>query len=57
MLLKHLLYIFPQLCLLRQMDRLLDKHSDAFNIFIEQFSTGMTAKGNGSTVGETSLCY
>ena len=35
MLLTHLLYIFPQLCLLRQMDRLLDKHPDAFNIFIE----------------------
>ena len=54
MLLTHLLYIFPQLCLLRQMDRLLDKHSDAFNIFIEQFSTAMIAKGNGPTAGETS---
>ena len=54
MLLMYLLYIFPQLCLLRQMDRLLDKHSDAFNIFIEQFSTAMIAKGNGPTAGETS---
>ena len=31
----HLLQIWPQLRSLRQMDRRLDKHSDAFNTFIE----------------------
>ena len=30
----YLLQILPQLCLLRQMDWLLDKKPDAFNIFI-----------------------
>ena len=36
------------------MDRLLDKHLDAFNTFID---ATMFAKGNGSTVGEIPLCY
>ena len=33
------------------MDRLLDKHPDAFDTFIEDFSSTMFAKTNGSTVG------
>ena len=38
MLLIHLLNNFQQQCLLRQMDRLLEKHPDAIDAFIEDFS-------------------
>ena len=37
MLLIHLLNNFQQECLLRQMDRLLEKHPDAIDAFIEIF--------------------
>ena len=51
MLLIYLLQILPQLCLLRQMDRLLDKKPDAFNAFIRIISNSiMFAKTNGSNV-------
>ena len=39
MLLIHLLNNFQQQCLLRQMDRLLEKHPDAIDAFIEDFSS------------------
>ena len=38
MLLIHLLNNFQQECLLRQMDRLLEKHPDAIDAFIVDFS-------------------
>ena len=38
MLLIHLLNNFQQECLLRQMDRLLEKQPDAIDAFIEYFS-------------------
>ena len=50
MLLIHLLNNFQQECLLRQMDRLLEKHPDAIDAFIEDFSSMMFAKKNELTV-------
>ena len=50
MLLIHLLNNFQQECLLRQMDRLLEKHPDAIDAFIEDFSSMMFAKKNKMTV-------
>ena len=50
MLLTHLLQIFPQLGLLRQMHRRLEKHPYAIDAFIVDFPTIMFAKTNGSTV-------
>ena len=50
MLLIHLLNNFQQECLLRQMDRLLEKHPDAIDAFIEDFSSMMFAKKNEMTV-------
>ena len=50
MLLIHLLNNFQQQCLLRQMDRLLEKHPDAIDAFIEDFSSMMFAKKNKMTV-------
>ena len=50
MLLIHLLNNFQQECLLRQMDRLLVKHPDAIDAFIEDFSSMMFAKENELTV-------
>ena len=53
MLLIHLLNNFQQQCLLRQMDRLLEKQPDAIDAFIEDFSSIMFAKKNKLTVGLT----
>ena len=53
MLLIHLLNNFQQQCLLRQMDRLLEKHPDAIDAFIEDFSSMMFAKKNKMTVVST----
>ena len=53
MLLIHLLNNFQQQCLLRQMDRLLVKHPDAIDAFIEDFSSIMFAKKNKMTVVST----
>ena len=50
MLLIHLLNNFQQQCLLRQMDRLLEKHPYAIDAFIVDFSSMMFAKENGSTL-------
>ena len=50
MLLIHLLNNFQQQCLLRQLDRLLEKHPDAIDAFIEDFSPIMFAKKNKMTV-------
>ena len=50
MLLLHLLNNFQQECLLRQMDRLLEKQPDAIDAFIEDFSSMMFAKENELTV-------
>ena len=52
MLLIHLLNNFQQECLLRQMDRLLEKHPDAIDAFIEDFSSWF-AKKNKMTVVST----
>ena len=50
MLLIHLLNNFQQECLLRQMDRLLEKHPYAIDAFIVDFSSMMFAKENELTV-------
>ena len=47
----------PQLCLLRKMDRLLDREPEAFNSFLEYFPTNIFVKVNVSSVGETHLWY
>ena len=57
MLLIHLLNNFQQQCLLRQMDRLLEKHPDAIDAFIEDFSSIMFAKKNKMTVNTLMLLY
>ena len=49
MLLIHLLNNFQE-CLLRQMDRLLEKHPYAIDAFIVDFSSMMFAKENELTV-------
>ena len=46
----HLLNNFQQECLLRQMDRLLEKHPYAIDAFIVDFSSIMFAKENELTV-------
>ena len=53
MLLIHLLNNFQQECLLRQMDRLLEKHPYAIDAFIVDFSSMMFAKENELTVAQT----
>ena len=53
MLLIKLLNNFQQQCLLRQMDRLLEKHPDAIDAFIEDFSSIMFAMRNKMTVVST----
>ena len=45
-----LLNNFQQQCLLRQMDRLLEKHPYAIDAFIVDFSSMMFAKKNKMTV-------
>ena len=51
MLLIYLLNNSQQQWLLREMDRLLEKHPYAIDAFIVDFSSIMFAKTNGSTVG------
>ena len=53
MLLIHSLNNFQQECLLRQMDRLLEKHPYAIDAFIVDFSSMMFAKENELTVAQT----
>ena len=53
MLLLHLLNTFQQECLLKQMDRLLEKLPDAIDAFIVDFSSMMFAKENELTVAQT----
>ena len=48
---------FQQQCLLREMDRLLEKHAYAIDAFIVDFSSIMFAKTNGSTVGLIPCCF
>ena len=50
MLLIQLWNNFQQQCLLRQMHRLLEKHPDAIDASIEDFSSMMFAKKNKMTV-------
>ena len=50
MLLIQLLNNFQQQCFLRQMDRLLEKHPDAIDAFIVDFSSMMFANENELTV-------
>ena len=50
MLLLHLLNNIQQECLLRHIERLLEKHPDAIDAFIEGFSLMMFAKKNKMTV-------
>ena len=57
MLVIHLLNNFPQQCLLRELDRLLEKHAYAINAFIVGFSSIMFAKTNGSTVRWIPCCF
>ena len=49
MLLIHSLNNFQQQCLLREMDRLLEKHPYAIDAFIVEFSLMMFAKKNKMT--------
>ena len=55
MLLIHLLNNFQQECLLRQMERLLEKHPYAIDAFIVDFSSMMFAKENELTVASNTL--
>ena len=50
MLLLHLLNNIQQQCLLRQIERLLEKHPDAIDTFFEDFSLMMFAKKNKMTL-------
>ena len=50
MLLLHLLNNIQQECLLRQIERLLEKHPDAIDAFIEDITSIMFAKKNKLTV-------
>ena len=53
MLLLHLLNNIQQECLLRQIERLLEKHPYAIDAIIVEFSSMMFAKENELTVAQT----